>query len=90
MAQYAQEFSSVLGRTIQYINVPPQIWEAKLREARLPEHLVAHLVTMGQLNRENRYDRLTDCFQHLVGRAPISAAEFVRRHAATFTPSTQS
>jgi uncharacterized protein YbjT (DUF2867 family) len=86
MTQYAQEFSGVLGRTIQYINVSPQIWEAKLREARLPEHLIAHLVTMGQLNRENRYDRLTDCFQHLVGRAPISAAEFVRRNAPTFTP----
>jgi len=86
MAQYAQEFSGVLGRTIQYVNVPPQIWEAKLREARLPEHLIAHLITMGQLNRDNRYDRMTDTFQKLVGRAPISAAEFVRRHAAVFTP----
>ena len=86
MAEYAVVFSDVLGRTIQYINVPPQIWEAKLREARLPEHLVAHLVTMGELNRENRYDRMTDSFRQLVGRAPISAAEFVRRHAATFTP----
>ena len=86
MAQYAQEFSGVLGRTIQYINVPPEIWEAKLREARLPAHLIAHLVTMGQLHRENRYDRLTDSFQQLVGREPISAAEFARRHAAAFTP----
>jgi uncharacterized protein YbjT (DUF2867 family) len=86
MAQYAQEFSGVLGRTIEYINVSPQIWEAKLVEARLPAYLVAHLVTMGQLHRENRYDRLTDSFQQLVGRAPISAAEFARRHAATFTP----
>jgi uncharacterized protein YbjT (DUF2867 family) len=86
MAQYAQEFSGVLGRTIQYVNVPPQIWEAKLREARLPEHLIAHLITMGQLNRDNRYDRMTDTFQQLVGRAPISAAEFTRRHAAAFTP----
>jgi uncharacterized protein YbjT (DUF2867 family) len=86
MAQYAQEFSGVLGRTIQYINVPPGIWESKLLEARLPAYLVAHLVTMGQLHRENRYDRLTDSFQQLVGRAPISAAEFARRHAATFTP----
>jgi uncharacterized protein YbjT (DUF2867 family) len=85
MAQYAREFSGVLGRTIQYINVPPEIWEAKLREARLPAHLVAHLVTMGELNRDNRYDRLTDSFQQLVGRAPISAAEFARRHTATFT-----
>ena len=86
MAQYAQEFSGVLGRKIQYINVPPQIWEAKLWEAQLPPHLIAHLVTMGQLHRENRYDRMTDSFQQLVGRAPISAAEFARRHADVFTP----
>jgi len=86
MAQYAQEFSAVLGRTIQYVNVPPEIWEATLREARMPEHLIAHMITMGQLNRDNRYDRMTDSFGQLVGRAPISAADFVRHHASTFTP----
>jgi hypothetical protein len=56
MAGYAQEFSRALGRTIQYVNVPPQIWEAKLHEAQLPAHLIAHLITMGQLHRDNRYD----------------------------------
>jgi len=86
MAQYAQEFSGVLGRSIQYVNVSPQIWEAKVRETRTPEHLIAHLITMGQLNRDNRYDRMTDSFERLVGRPPISAAEFARRHAAAFTP----
>ncbi|MCU1386241.1 MAG: hydroxylase [Acidobacteria bacterium] len=86
MTEIAQEFSGALGRTIHYVNVPPQIWEAKLREAQQPAHLIAHLVTMGQLHRENRYDRMTDGFQQLVGRAPISAAEFARRHAAAFTP----
>jgi uncharacterized protein YbjT (DUF2867 family) len=84
MAQFAQEFSGALSRTIQY--VPPQIWEAKLQEAQLPAHLIAHLITMAQLHRDNRYDRMTDSFQQLVGRAPISAAEFARRHAAAFTP----
>ena len=68
MAQYAQEFSGVLGRTIRYVNVPPQTWEAKLREARLPEHLTAHLSTMGQLHRDNRYDRMTDSFQSATNR----------------------
>jgi uncharacterized protein YbjT (DUF2867 family) len=86
MTQYAQEISGALGRTIKYVNVPPEIWEAKLQEARLPAHLIAHLVTMGQLHRDNRYDRMTDSFQQLVGRAPISAAEFARRHATAFTP----
>jgi uncharacterized protein YbjT (DUF2867 family) len=86
MSELAQQFSQALGRTIQYVDLPPQIWEAKLREAGLPAHLAAHLITMGQLNRDNRYDRMTDTFQRLVGRAPISAAEFARRHAADFTP----
>ena len=89
MTQYAQEFSSALGRTIKYVNVPSQIWEAKLQEAQLPAHLIAHLNTMGQLHRDNRYDRMTDSFQQLVGRAPISAAEFAHRHADVFTPQSE-
>jgi len=86
MAEIAQAFSGALGRTIQYVNVPPQMWEAKLRELQQPAHLVAHLVVMAQLHRDSRYDRMTDTFQKLVGRAPISAAEFARRHAAAFMP----
>jgi uncharacterized protein YbjT (DUF2867 family) len=86
MAQYAEEFSGALGRTIKYINVPSELWEAKLREAKLPAHLIAHLITMGQLHRDNRYDRMNDTYQRLVGRAPISAAEFARRHSAAFMP----
>jgi uncharacterized protein YbjT (DUF2867 family) len=86
MAEFAQEFSNALGRTIQYVNVPPRIWEAKLQEAQLPAHLIAHLITMAQLHRDNRYDRMTDSFQQLVGRAPISAAEFAHRHTAELTP----
>jgi hypothetical protein len=52
--------------------------------------LIAHLITMGELHREGRYDRMTDSFQQLVGRAPISAAEFACRHAAAFTPQAES
>jgi hypothetical protein len=64
----------------------PPIWEAKLRELQQPAHLVAHLVVMAQLHRDNRYDRMTDSFKELVGHAPMSAAEFARRHAVAFTP----
>jgi uncharacterized protein YbjT (DUF2867 family) len=87
MTEYAKELSGALGRTIQYMNVPPQIWESKLQEMMQPTpHLLKHLVVMGELSRNNRYDRMTDTFQQLVGRAPISAAEFARRNAAALTP----
>lgn len=85
LTEIAHEFSVALGRTIRYVNVPPQIWLEKLREMQLPPHLLAHLATMAQLHRDQRYDRLTDTFAHLVGRAPLSAAEFARLHAKDFT-----
>lgn len=86
MTELAQEFSGALGRAVQYVDVPPQLWEAKLHEAGQPAHLIAHLVVMAQLHRENRYDRMTDTFEQLVGRAPMTAAEFARQHIAAFTP----
>jgi uncharacterized protein YbjT (DUF2867 family) len=87
IAEIAHEFSAALGRTINYVNVPAQIWEARLREAQVPAYLLAHLVTMAQLHRENRYDRLTDTFEHLVGRKPMSAAQFAQAHAQAYSPS---
>jgi len=86
LSEIAHEFSTALGRAIRYVNVPPAVWEAKLHEAQLPAHLTAHLVTMAELHRDNRYDRMTDTFQQLVGRPPVSAADFARLHAAAFTP----
>jgi uncharacterized protein YbjT (DUF2867 family) len=85
LTEIAHEFSGALGRPIRYIDVPPQIWLEKLREMQIPPHLLAHLATMAQLHRDQRYDRLTDTFAHLVGRAPLSAAEFARLHAKDFT-----
>jgi uncharacterized protein YbjT (DUF2867 family) len=86
LSEIAHEFSIALGRAIRYINVPPAVWEAKLHEAQLPAHLTAHLVTMAELHRDNRYDRMTDTFQQLVGRPPVSATDFARLHASAFTP----
>jgi uncharacterized protein YbjT (DUF2867 family) len=86
MTEFAQQFSAALGRTIRYVNVPPEAWEAKLLEARLPAHLIAHLISLARQHRDNGYDRMTDAFRQLVGRAPMSAADFARRHAAAFTP----
>lgn len=86
MREIAAVFSSALGRTITYINVPAEMWESKLKEMQLPPHLLAHLATMGELHRANSYDRMTDTFEQLVGRPPIDLAEFIRRNSAAFMP----
>ncbi|SPB17713.1 NmrA family transcriptional regulator [Caballeronia novacaledonica] len=85
LTHYATIFSDVLGRTIRYRDVPVGPWSDKLRQMNVPEHLVRHLSTMGELHAQGRYDRLTDDLIKLTGKAPTSMREFVQQHAAEFT-----
>jgi len=50
----------------------------------LPEHLTGHLVTMAELHRAGRYDRLADGVEQVTGRPAMSVREFVSRHAEAF------
>jgi len=80
----AQEFSDALGRDIVYSDISPEDWERELQRAELPEHLIGHLRTMGELHRAGRYDRLTDGVERVTGRPAISVREFVSLHADEF------
>jgi len=84
---YAREYSNALGRTITFQDIPVESWRDGLLGRGLPVHLVNHLVTMADLHRTGRYDRLSDDVLTLTGQAPTSMQEFVRRNAATFTVS---
>jgi hypothetical protein len=39
---------------------------------------------MTELNRQGRYDRMTDAMYKLTGEAPTSMRDFVKLHAAKF------
>lgn len=80
----AREFSEALHREVAYADVPPEDWERQLRKAGLPEHLVSHLVTMGELHRAGRYDRLSDGVERVTGRPAMTVREFVALHADDF------
>jgi hypothetical protein len=84
---YAQEYSKALGRTITFQDIPVEPWRVALLERSLPVHLVTHLVTMADLHRAGRYDRMSDDVRTLTGRGPLSLQEFVRKNEATFTAS---
>jgi uncharacterized protein YbjT (DUF2867 family) len=83
---HAREYSEALGRTITYRDVDPQAWREQLQQWKIPSHLLEHVTAMAQLNREGRYDRLTDDVLRITGEPPVSLREFVRLHAAEFTP----
>lgn len=84
MHAVAREFSDALQREITYVDAPPADWERGLKAAGLPDHLTSHLVTMGELHRAGRYDRLADGVERVTGRPAIGVREFVALHADRF------
>ncbi len=80
----AREYSEALNREVTYSDIPPEDWERGLKKAGLPEHLTHHLVTMAELNRAGRYDRMTDSVQRVTGGPPMSVREFVSLHPEEF------
>jgi hypothetical protein len=77
-------YSDTLNREVIYADVSPEDWERELRKHGLPEHLILHLVTMGELHRAGRYDRLADGVERVTGRPAMSVREFVSLHADQF------
>ena len=79
----AGEFSEGLGRRITYADVPPEGGRQgpRGRGAGAPDWAP---VTMGELHRSGRYDRLADGVERVTGRPGISIREFVSLHADEF------
>src|SRR5262249_48883782 len=84
---YALEYSMALGRPVTYQDIPVESWRDALLERGLPAHLVKHLVTMADLHRAGRYDRMSSDVFMLTGQGPMTLQEMVRKNAATFTAS---
>jgi hypothetical protein len=84
---YAQEYSTALGRTITFQDIPLEPWRDGLLERGLPVHLVNHLATMADLHPAGRYYRMADDVLTLTGQGPLSVQEFVSKNAAAFTAS---
>jgi uncharacterized protein YbjT (DUF2867 family) len=80
----AREYSEALNRDVTYSEIPPEDWEQRLKKAGMPEHLIHHLMTLAELNRAGRFDRMTDGVQRVTGRPEMSVLEFVSLHAEEF------
>ena len=80
----AREFSAALNRKVTYADLSPDDWEQELTRLGLEEHLTRHLVTMGELHRAGRYDRMANGVEQVTGRSAMSVREFVSLYADHF------
>jgi uncharacterized protein YbjT (DUF2867 family) len=80
----AREFSEALNRVVVYTDIAPEVFQAVLKRAGLPEYVAQHVMTMGELHRAGRYDRQADGVARVTGQPAMSVREFVSLHADEF------
>jgi uncharacterized protein YbjT (DUF2867 family) len=80
MTELAAAYSRALDRSVSYVDVPLDRWQAALPRMGLPPHTQQHVATMAQLHRDNRYDRTTDDVERLTVIPPQSIEAFVAAH----------
>ena len=77
---------SALGRTITYVDVPPEMMKEQLATFGMPPHVISHVATMAELHQDNRYDRFSNDVERLTGIRPMGVREFVQKNAHAFAP----
>ncbi|MEK6304396.1 MAG: NmrA family NAD(P)-binding protein [Acidobacteriota bacterium] len=79
--QAAKVFSSVLGRQIEYIDIPSDIWRAIGKQQGLSDFLLDHLCHAAEDVKSGKFAESTVAVKTITSSEPINLASFVHAHA---------
>ncbi|HEV2731390.1 MAG TPA: NmrA family NAD(P)-binding protein, partial [Terriglobales bacterium] len=82
--EIAQILSDDLGREIRYVNLPPAQLKEALLAAGVPEWNADALLDLQRLYREGKAATVTRDVEQILGRKPISFAQFSRDYKHAF------
>ena len=82
--EIAQILSNELGREIRFINLPPAQLKEALLSAGVAEWTADALLDLQRLYREDKATTVTRDVEQILGRKPISFAQFFRAHRSAF------
>jgi uncharacterized protein YbjT (DUF2867 family) len=82
--QAAEKLSAVLGRTIQYVDVPLSAAEDGMRQSGMPEWNVHALSELLGYFASGAAAEVTETVPRLLGRPTISFEQFVKDHRGAF------
>jgi uncharacterized protein YbjT (DUF2867 family) len=80
----AATLSQVLGKPIRYLDVPVEAAEASMRDAGMPEWDAHAVVELYGYFATGAAAGVTGTVETILGRPPISFAQFAREHASAF------
>ena len=82
--QVAEKISSIAGRRIGYVDMPPAEFKKAVLSAGTPEWSAEALVDLQRLYREGKASLVSDDVERLTGRKPITFDQFLRDYAFAF------
>jgi uncharacterized protein YbjT (DUF2867 family) len=80
----AAALSKVLGRPVNYVNVPPEAAKQAMTGAGMPPWQADSILELYALLREGSFDRATTTVKDVTGREPVSIEQFVRDYRGAF------
>ncbi len=85
VAEMAGTVGKVLGKPVEYVNVPIETWRVTLVEKfGFPEYLGRHLAAVARDHQEGVLSAETDAVEKIGGKPPESLEEFVGAHRDAF------
>lgn len=84
MTEVAERLSAATGKTIKYINVPPEDVRKAQLAAGVPPYIADALAELFAERRKGKESQVWPIAQTLLGRRPTSFAEFAVRNATIF------
>ena len=84
MAEVAEKLSAATGKTIRYVDAPPEEARQARLAAGLPPYLAEGLDELFAERRKGKESRVWPTIQEVFGRKPTSFDEFASRNAAIF------
>jgi Predicted nucleoside-diphosphate-sugar epimerases len=82
--EYADVFSNVLGKPVKFIDVAPEAYKEQMIQSAMPMEYVDAVMNLMFILRAGFADRVTNTFEQLMGRKPMSFSDWVRKYQAAF------
>lgn len=81
-AQYAETLSSVLGKPVKFVDVPPEAAKQSMLASGIPAEYVEAIMDLMAAMKAGHADIVTDTFERVMGRKPTRFEDWVRRNRA--------
>ncbi len=90
VAEMAEVLSEELGRPVEYVDIPGEMWGQILGDAvGLPPFLVTHLRAVAEDHKNGVFSAETDVVEQIGGRPAQSLDAFIRENRALFSVASQ-